>query len=310
PGISLMAEFAGLAYYAEIPVVIFDIQRVGPSTGLPTRTSQGDVGFVSILSHGDTRHLVLLPGTVEECYEFAQAAFDLADRFQTPVFVLSDLDLGMNLWMTRPFRYPERPFDRGKVLSAADLARLEGRWARYRDVDGDGIPYRTLPGTDHPAAGYFTRGSGHDENARYTEDAETYARNLDRLARKLEGSRDALPQPLVDSGSGSPIGIIAYGSTHHAIVEARDLLAERGMKADYLRLRALPMARSIVDFVAAHERVYVVEQNRDGQVYDILRLGLPAELTGRMRSIRHYDGRPIPAEAITRPLLELEAVPV
>ncbi len=310
PGISLMAEFAGLAYYAEIPVVIFDIQRVGPSTGLPTRTSQGDVGFVSTLSHGDTRHLVLLPGTVEECYEFAQAAFDLADRFQTPVFVLSDLDLGMNLWMSRPFRYPERPFDRGKVLSAADLARLEGQWGRYRDVDGDGIPYHTLPGTDHPAAGYFTRGSGHDENARYTEDAEAYARNMDRLARKLEGARDALPQPLVDSGSGSPIGLVAYGSTHHAVVEARDLLAEQGMKVDYLRLRALPAAPSIADFVAAHERVYVVEQNRDGQVYDILRLGLPAELTGRMRSIRHYDGRPIPAEAITRPLLELEAVPV
>ncbi|HXM53808.1 MAG TPA: 2-oxoacid:acceptor oxidoreductase subunit alpha [Candidatus Dormibacteraeota bacterium] len=311
PGISLMAEFSGLAYYAEVPVVIFDIQRIGPSTGLPTRTSQADVGFVYTLSHGDTKHLVLLPGTVEECYEFAQAAFDLADRFQTPVFVLSDLDLGMNLWMTPPFEYPERPFDRGKVLSAEDLQRLEGEWGRYRDVDGDGVPYRTLPGTDHPASGYFTRGSGHDEDARYTEGAEVYARNMDRLARKLETARAAMPQPIVDASTGSTIGLIAYGTTHHAVVEARDLLREKGVSVDYLRLRALPLAAPIADYVRAHERVYVIEQNRDGQMYDLLRLDLPAELAGRLRSIRHYDGRPIPAEAITRPLLELEeAVPV
>jgi 2-oxoglutarate/2-oxoacid ferredoxin oxidoreductase subunit alpha len=309
PGISLMAEFTGLAYYTEVPVVIFDIQRVGPSTGLPTRTAQGDVGFVYTLSHGDTKHLVLLPGTVEECYEFAQAAFDLADHFQTPVFVLSDLDLGMNLWMTPPFTYPEKPFDRGKVLSAEDLERLEGEWARYRDVDGDGVTYRTLPGTEHPQAGYFTRGSGHDENARYSEDAEVYARNMDRLARKHESARAAIPQPAVDLGSGAAVGLIAYGTTHHAVVEARDLLADRGLATDYLRVRALPLSRSIGEFVAAHERVYVVEQNRDGQMYDLLRLELPADLVGRVSSIRHYDGRPIPAEAITRPLLELEAVP-
>jgi 2-oxoglutarate ferredoxin oxidoreductase subunit alpha len=311
PGISLMAEFSGLAYYAEIPVVIFDIQRIGPSTGLPTRTSQADVGFVYTLSHGDTKHLVLLPGTVEECYEFGQAAFDLADRFQTPVFVLSDLDLGMNLWMTPPFKYPERPFDRGKVLSAEDLTRLEGQWGRYRDVDQDGVPYRTLPGTEHPAAGYFTRGSGHDEDARYTENAEVYARNMDRLARKLQTARTAVPEPIVDADAGSTIGLIAYGTTHHAVVEARDLLREKGVVVDYLRLRALPLGPSIGEFVRQHERVYVIEQNRDGQMYDLLRLDLPAELAGRLRSIRHYDGQPIPAEAITRPLLELEeAVPV
>jgi 2-oxoglutarate ferredoxin oxidoreductase subunit alpha len=310
PGISLMAEFTGLAYYAEVPVVIFDIQRVGPSTGLPTRTQQGDVGFVYTLSHGDTRHLVLLPGTVEECYEFAQQAFDLADRFQTPVFVLSDLDLGMNLWMTRPFRYPERPFDRGKVLSTQDLDRLQGKWGRYRDVDGDGIPYRTLPGTEHPAAAYFTRGSGHDEAAGYSEDPETYARNMDRLARKHQTARGAIPAPVVED-DGAQVGLIAYGSTHHAVVEARDLLAERGLEVDYLRLRGLPMAPSVSDFVARHERTYVVEQNRDGQMYDRLRLEVPAELAGRLRSIRHYDGRPIPAEAVVRPLLELEeAVPI
>jgi 2-oxoglutarate ferredoxin oxidoreductase subunit alpha len=309
PGISLMAEFAGLAYYTEVPVVIFDIQRVGPSTGLPTRTAQGDLGFVYTLSHGDTKHLVLLPATVEECYEFAQAAFDLADRFQTPVFVLSDLDLGMNLWMTPTFSYPEKPFDRGKVLSAEDLERLQGDWARYRDVDGDGVTYRTLPGTEHPQAGYFTRGSGHDENARYSEDAEVYARNMDRLARKHESARTALPPPVSDSEPGATVGLIAYGSTHHAVVEARHLLADRGLATDYLRVRGLPLSRSIGEFVASHERVYVIEQNRDGQMYDLLRLELPADVVGRLRSIRHYDGRPIPAEAITRPLLELEAVP-
>jgi 2-oxoglutarate/2-oxoacid ferredoxin oxidoreductase subunit alpha len=311
PGISLMAEFSGLAYYAEVPVVIFDIQRIGPSTGLPTRTSQADLGFVYTISHGDTKHLVLLPGTVEECYEIAQAAFDLADRFQTPVFVLSDLDLGMNLWMTPPFEYPERRFDRGKVLGADDLERLEGRWGRYRDVDQDGVAYRTLPGTDHPAAGYFTRGSGHDEDARYTEDAEVYARNMDRLARKLETARAAVPAPVVDDAARSTIGLIAYGTTHHAVVEARDLLREKGLPTDYLRVRALPLAASIVGFVRDHERVYVIEQNRDGQMYDLLRLHLPADLAARLRSVRHYDGRPIPAGAITRPLLELEeAVPV
>src|SRR5579859_5349696 len=211
PGLSLMAEFAGLAYYAEIPVVVFDIQRVGPSTGLPTRTAQADVGFAYTLSHGDTKHLVLLPGTVEECYEFGRQAFDLADRFQTPVFVLSDLDLGMNLWMTPPFKYPEQAFDRGKVLSAEDLERLKGDWARYRDVDGDAVTYRTLPGTPHPQAGYFTRGSGHDERALYSEDARVYARNLDRLARKHDSARGAVPAPVIDE-AGSKVGVIAFGS--------------------------------------------------------------------------------------------------
>jgi len=311
PGISLMAEFSGLAYYAEVPVVIFDIQRIGPSTGLPTRTSQGDLGFVYTLSHGDTRHLVLLPGTVEECFEFAQRAFDLADRFQTPVFVLSDLDLGMNLWMTKPFEYPEKPFDRGKVLTASDLERLQGEWGRYRDIDGDAVTYRTLPGTEHRAAGYFTRGSGHDADARYTESPEAYAGNMDRLARKLETARRAMPEPIVSGArEASPVGLIAYGTTHYAVVEARDALEERGLSADYLRVRALPLSPSISRFVDGHERVYIVEQNRDGQMYDQLRLELPAELAGRLRSIRHYDGQPIPAEAVTRPLLELEAVPV
>ena len=308
PGISLMAEFSGLAYYAEVPVVIFDIQRIGPSTGLPTRTSQADIGFVYTLSHGDTKHLVLLPGTVEECYEFARDAFDHADRFQTPVFVLSDLDLGMNLWMTPEFKYPEMKFDRGKVLSKEDLEKLAGEWARYRDVDHDGVTYRTLPGTDHPAAGYFTRGSGHDENARYTEGAEAYARNMDRLTRKLETARHALPAPVMDEGHSS-VGLIAFGSTHAAVVEAREILAAAGKPVDYLRVRALPLSDDVAAFIARHDHVYVVEQNRDGQLFDLVRLALPANLVERVRSIRHYNGQPIPAAAIIEPLMEREAVP-
>lgn len=308
PGISLMAEFTGLAYYAEVPVVIFDVQRIGPSTGLPTRTSQGDLAFVHTLSHGDTKHPVLLPGTVAEAYEFGARAFDLADRLQTPVFVLSDLDLGMNLWMSPKFEYPSQPFDRGKVLSTADLDRLEGQWGRYRDEDGDGIPFRTLPGTSHPAAGYFTRGSGHDEQARYTESSEVYQRNMDRLVRKFETARTLMPEPVVDTGA-SQVGIVAFGTTHHAVLEARAVLAERGVKTDYMRIRALPLHSSLREFVATHERVYVVEQNRDGQLYDMIRLELPPDLVGRVRSIRHYDGRPIPAETIIHPVMELEAIP-
>ena len=308
PGISLMAEFSGLAYYAEVPVVIFDIQRIGPSTGLPTRTSQADIGFVYTLSHGDTKHVVLLPGTVEECYEFARDAFDYADRFQTPIFVLSDLDLGMNLWMTPEFKYPEKKFDRGKVLSKEDLEKVAGEWARYRDVDKDGVTYRTLPGTDHPAAGYFTRGSGHDENARYTEGADAYARNMDRLSRKLETARHALPAPLVDE-AGSRIGLVAFGSTHAAVVEARETLAASGKPVDYLRVRALPLSDEIAAFVERHDHVYIVEQNRDGQLFDLVRLALPARLVERVRSIRHYNGQPIPAAAIIEPLMNREAVP-
>jgi 2-oxoglutarate ferredoxin oxidoreductase subunit alpha len=309
PGISLMAEFVGLGYYAEVPVVIFDIQRIGPSTGLPTRTSQADVAFAFSLSHGDTRHIVLLPGTVEECYELARDAFDYADRFQTPVFLLSDLDLGMNLWMTPEFKYPEKPFDRGKVLSKGDLERLAGEWGRYRDVDGDGVTYRTLPGTEHPAAGYFTRGSGHDEFARYTENADAYARNMDRLAHKLETARHVLPAPVIDESAKSAVGLIAFGSTHAAVVEARETLAAAGKAVDYLRLRALPLSDEVAAFVARHDRVYVVEQNRDGQVYDLVRLALPSNMVERVHSIRHYNGQPIPAVAITEPLQQMEAVP-
>jgi 2-oxoglutarate ferredoxin oxidoreductase subunit alpha len=307
PGLSLMAEWAGYGYFAEVPGVIFDVQRAGPSTGLPTRTMQADLSFAYTLSHGDTKHIVLLPGTVHEAYEMSMDAFDLADRFQTPVFVLSDLDLGMNSWLTEPLPYPDRPFDRGKVLDEKDLNKVES-WGRYRDVDGDGIPYRTIPGTNHSAAAYFTRGSGHDENARYSELPDVWQRGLDRLARKHESARTVVPQPIVE-GSESSIAILAYGTTHHAVIEARDLLRESGLETDYLRVRALPFSPEIATFIARHERVYVVEQNRDGQLYHLLRGELPDHLISRIRSIRHYNGVPIDAHAIVDPLLAAERMP-
>ncbi len=307
PGLSLMAEWAGYGYYAEVPGVIFDVQRAGPSTGLPTRTMQADVSFAYQLSHGDTKHLVLLPGTVSEAYEFAMDAFDLADRFQTPVFVLSDLDLGMNSWMTKPLSYPDKPFDRGKVLNAADLSKVDS-WGRYRDVDRDGIPYRTLPGTEHPNAGFFTRGTGHDEEARYSEQPEVWQRNLDRLSRKHDTARTSAPQPLIDE-KGQSIAILAYGTTHHAVVEARDILTDSDIGVDYMRVRALPFSPEVAAFIARHERVYVIEQNRDGQLYGLLRAELPTHLIGRLLSIRHYNGVPIDAHAIVDPLLQAERTP-
>jgi 2-oxoglutarate ferredoxin oxidoreductase subunit alpha len=296
-----MSEFVGLGYYAEVPAVIIDVQRVGPSTGLPTRTMQGDIISTYFLSHGDARHILLLPGSVEECYSMAIEAFDLAERFQTPVFLMTDLDLGMNNWMADPFPYPEKPADRGKVIRSEDELKEHVRkfkeFARYRDVDGDGIPYRTLPGLiDNPAAAYFCRGSGHSERATYTEKPEEYKANMDRLARKFETSRRFVPRPVV-SGSGSPVGVIAYGSSDFAVQEARDLLARRGIATDSLRLRALPIGDEVLEFAASHQRLYVVDQNRDAQMYDILRLEMPSEAP-KLRSIRHYDGFPIDAETV------------
>jgi 2-oxoglutarate/2-oxoacid ferredoxin oxidoreductase subunit alpha len=305
PGISLMSEFAGLGYFAEIPAVIWDVQRVGPSTGLPTRTSQGDVLSTAFLSHGDTRQLLLFPGTVEECFQFGVESFQIAERFQTPVFVLSDLDLGMNNWMSDPFSYPDRPIHRGKVLSKEDLERLGG-FDRYRDVDGDGIPYRTLPGTDHPAAAYFTRGTGHNEKAQYSERPDDWEANLERLNRKMETARTELPAPLLD-GPGTAVGIIAYGSSHHALLESRDQLRrEKGLETDYLRVRALPFSPEVRAFVERHSRVYVVEQNRDGQLAALLKLDLPAELTPRLRSVAHIPGLPLDARSVTDEIAERE----
>jgi len=298
PGISLMAEFAGLGYYAEIPGVIFDVQRTGPSTGMPTRTSQADLLSVAFLSHGDTKHIVLLPGSVRECFEFGGAAFALAERIQTPVFVLSDLDLGMNNWMSEPFDYPTKPLDRGKVLTAEDLDRLGG-FARYRDVDGDAIGWRTLPGTRHPKAAYFTRGSGHNDAAGYTEKPDEYVEVMERLSRKFENARTMVPAPVTVKNGSSKIGILAYGSSDFAIREGTDLIKKQyGQDVDYMRIRAYPFAHEIHDFVAQHERVYVVEQNRDGQLASLLKLDLPAEHVVRLRSILHYNGLPLDAQTV------------
>ncbi len=304
PGLSLMTEFTGFAYYAEIPAVIWDIQRVGPSTGLPTRTSQADLLSVAFLSHGDTKHVILLPATVEDCYMFGMKAFDLAERLQTPVFVLSDLDIGMNVWMSEPFRYPDKSWDRGKVLGQAELAKLP-KFERYRDVDGDGIPYRTVPGTDHPLAGYFTRGSGHDERAYYTEDPETYKRVMDRLAAKYETARTLVPPPVIDRAPGAETGILGFGSSHWAIVEARDRLAADGRSTSYLLLKALPFSKEVKGFLESMKVVYVVEQNRDAQMKGLLTMEYP-ELATKLRSVLHYDGLPIDAQSILDQVHERE----
>jgi 2-oxoglutarate ferredoxin oxidoreductase subunit alpha len=266
---------------------------------------QGDVLKNAFLSHGDAKHVCLYPATVAEAYEMAQEAFDLAEGLQTPVFVNTDLDLGMNLWMSEEFRYPEKPISRGKVLDEAALGKLAD-WGRYKDVDGDGIPWRTLPGTPGGKGAYFTRGSGHDEYARYTESDAVYARNMDRLARKFETARTMVPAPVAD-GKGHPVGLLAYGTTHHAIVEARDQLrAENGLETDYLRVRAFPFADSVGEFLAAHDRIYVVEQNRDAQLTRMLRMRWP-EHAARTQAVLHYNGLPIDARTVTEQVAAAEA---
>jgi len=299
PGISLMSEFVGLGYYAEIPAVIFDVQRVGPSTGLPTRTAQGDILSTALLSHGDTKHPLLLPSSPEECFQMAITAFDLAEQFQTPVFVMTDLDLGMNNWMADPFEYPTEPIRRGKVLTAEDLNRLGG-FARYKDVDGDGVGYRTLPGTEHPAAAYFTRGSGHNEKALYTEREDDYVNNMDRLAHKFESLRAHVPRPIVDTRPNAKVGFIAFGTSHYAVEESRDQLRfEHKFETSYLRLRAYPFTEELRDFIRRHDRVYVVEQNRDAQMLDLMRLDLDVADIAKLRSLRYYGGLPLDARTVT-----------
>jgi 2-oxoglutarate/2-oxoacid ferredoxin oxidoreductase subunit alpha len=299
PGISLMSEFAGLGYYAEIPGVIFDVQRTGPSTGMPTRTQQSDLLSTAFLSHGDTKHIVLLPGSVKECFEFGYESFNLAERLQTPVFVLTDLDLGMNNWMSEQFAYPDKPLDRGKVLSKEDLDKLGG-FARYKDVDGDAIGWRTLPGTMHAKAAYFTRGSGHNELAGYTEKPDEYQAVMDRLSRKFEGARKLVPAPVAVKSGTSRVGFLAFGTTDFALRESMDQIKkEYGKDVDYMRIRAYPFAHEIHDFVASHDRVYVVEQNRDAQLESLLKLDLPADQVVKLRSILHYNGLPIDARTIT-----------
>ena len=308
PGISLMTEFAGLAYYAETPAVIFDVQRVGPSTGLPTRTAQGDLLSVAFLSHGDTRHIMLFPSSVEECYTMAMEAFDLAERFQTPVFVMLDLDLGMNNWMSDAFKYPERPIDRGKRLTPEVLKKL-GEWGRYKDVDGDGIPYRTVPGDGMPPS--FTRGSGHNAKGQYSERPDDYVDNMDRLARKFETSRTAVPRPVVEVVKGAEIGFVGFGTSHWAIVESRDQLREEtDLKTSYYRVRAYPFTDELGPFIDSHARVYVVEQNRDAQLLKLMSLDLAPDRVAKLRSVRHYNGLPIDARSITDDVLSQEGYEV
>jgi len=305
PGISLMTEFSSLAYFAEVPIVIWDIQRMGPSTGLPTRTSQGDINLCYFHGHGDTKHVVLFPGSVTECFEFGWKSFDLAETLQTPVYVLSDLDFGMNQWMTPPFTYPETRMQRGKILWEEDLEKIAGEWGRYLDIDGDGIPYRTLPGNQHPRSGYFARGTGHDNYANYSEDPEVWEANMTRLNRKFESARTMLPKPEIHRMADAKIGIIAFGSTDPAILEARDRLKNHGMLTNYLRLRALPIAEEVIDFVRNHDYVYVIEMNRDGQMYQIISLEIPDHVT-ILKSITHNDGLSLTASWIEKAILTEE----
>jgi len=308
PGISLMGEFAGLAYYAETPAVIFDVQRVGPSTGLPTRTAQGDLLQVAFLSHGDTKHIMLIPCSVEECYSMSIEAFDLAEHFQTPVFVMMDLDLGMNNWMSGGFKYPEKPINRGKLLTKEVLAKI-GEWGRYKDVDGDGVPYRTVPGDGMPS--YFTRGSGHNAKGQYSERPDDYVDNMDRLLRKFETARKFVPKPIIERNPKAKIGFIAYGTSEYATEESRDQLKEEtNVETSYFRLRAYPFTDDLAKFVDAHDRVYVIEQNRDAQLLQLMKLELTPEQCAKLRSVLHYNGLPIDARSISDDVLSQEGFEV
>ena len=306
PGISLMAEFAGLGYYVEVPGVIWDVQRVGPSTGLPTRTSQGDILSVAFLSHGDTYNPMLIPCSVGECFSMASEAFNLTEALQTPVFVMSDLDLGMNNWMSDAFEYPTEPINRGKVLNKEELEKLGG-FARYKDVDGDGVGYRTLPGTEHPSAAYFARGSGHNEKSQYSERPDDYTKNMDRLKKKFDHARTLVPKPLLEHDAGSRVGIIAYGTSHWAMTEALDQLQkEYGKTFDYLRLRAYPFTSEVHEFIAKHDRVYIVDQNRDAQMLELLKLDIAVPEIHKLRSVRHYNGLPLDARSVTDEIVSQE----
>lgn len=305
PGLSLMAEYTSLAYFAEIPIVIWVVQRVGPSTGLPTRTAQGDVNLAYYLGQGDTEHIMLIPGNVKECFEFGWKALDLAEKYQTAVFCLSDLDLGKNQWMTEPFEYPDTPIERGKILWEEDLEKIKEEWGRYRDLDGDFIPYRTVPGNTHPKSAYFTRGTGHDDFANYSEHPEQWRKNLDRIKNKINSSKADLPEPVIKKIRGAKNGIIAFGSPDAAMGEALDYLKADGVKLNYMRLRSLPASDQVLDFIRSHEKVYIVENNRDGQMHGILSLELP-EKAQDLISLAMIDGLPLNAEWIRESVLNEE----
>jgi 2-oxoglutarate ferredoxin oxidoreductase subunit alpha len=296
PGISLMNEFIGLAYYSEVPAVIFDVQRTGPSTGMPTRTQQGDLMLCAYASHGDTRHICLYPADPREAFELAVKAFDLAERFQTPVFVLSDLDIGMNDWMVPKLTWDDayRP-DRGKVLSAEELEQAKSFY-RYLDVDGDGIPQRSLPGV-HPKGAYFTRGSGHNKFGGYTEDADEYQEVLDRVARKIQNAAKAVPAPIVRKTPGARLGLLTVGGCHAACMEAMDLLGQEGIALDYMRVRGFPFGDEVGAFLDEHDVTFVVEQNRDAQLRSLLMLDTGTPLT-KLESVRYYAGFPMSAHHV------------
>ena len=297
PGISLMSEFIGLAYYAEVPSVFIDVQRTGPSTGMPTRTQQGDLMLVVYASHGDTRHIALFPANPKECFEFAVAAFDLAERFQTPVFMVSDLDIGMNDWMVPRLEWNDayRP-DRGKVLSAREIEEVKS-FHRYLDVDGDAIPYRTLPGV-HPKGAYFTRGSGHDKYGGYTEDSDAYVEVVDRIARKIQSAAEHVPAPEVHAvEGGARHGIVSIGGAHWAVLEARDTLLADGVPTDYLRVRGFPFGEAVREFLDAHDVIFVVEQNRDAQLRTLLAIETECPKS-KLVSVRYYGGQPLSKEHV------------
>ena len=303
PGISLMSEFIGLAYFAEVPGVIWDVNRVGPSTGLPTRTQQGDLSMLYEASHGDTQHIVLIPGTVDECFEYGWRAFDYAERFQTIVFGFSDLDLGMNRWSTAGFQYPDSPMDRGKVLRTREEVDAVANYGRYRDVDGDGIPYRTLPGSGLDPILY--RGTGHDEDGIYSENPDVYYATISRLRRKIDGARDLLPAPIVREEEEQQIGVIYYGSMENSITEIDDMLESTGLSVSTCRVRALPYHSEVEGFIERHDKVIVLEINRDGQLYGILRKELPVQLLPRLHSVAYTDGIPPRARVYADKILEM-----
>jgi 2-oxoglutarate ferredoxin oxidoreductase subunit alpha len=303
PGVSLMNESIGLAYFAEIPSVFFIIQRGGPSTGLPTRTQQADISLMYGASHGDTRHIILIPHDMNSCFDLARQSFDYADRFQTPIFVAMDLDLGMNMWSSEPLKLNQEPFDYGKRLSAQDLeewTKAGKKFRRYFDQDGDGIPYRTVPGNQHRMASFFTRGSGHDADARYSEDEHDYKYILDRLRKKFETSRKFVPKPIIERERGVKTGIICYGSSYEPVREARDRLKARGLRTNHMLIRALPLTSEVRDFLAEHDTIYLVEQNRDGQMAAIIKDDWP-ELGAKIVSVLIYNGLPAtPLEVVNQ----------
>ncbi len=302
PGISLMSEFIGLFYFSEVPGVIWDVNRVGPSTGLPTRTQQGDLSMLYEASHGDTQHIVLIPGTVDECFEFGWRAFDYADRFQTMVFGFGDLDLGMNRWSTAGFEYPDIPMDRGKVIRSQEQMDAIANYGRYRDVDGDGIAYRTLPGSGLDPILY--RGTGHDEDGVYSEDPQVYHSTMERLKRKIDGARDLLPAPIIRQEKEKSVGIIFYGSMENTIVEIDDMLEETGLSVSTCRVRALPYHSDVEAFIEAHDNIVVLEINRDGQLFGILRKELPVQLLTKIQSVAYSDGLPPRARVYADLILE------